>query len=544
MAAEDEDEVGPPPDGIVTGIPIGYQTRMFLERGAPMGQQRTEAVRAARNLLGAGVGVDETIGRILGALDGCTQDPTSLWTYAHVAHMVADLASKPAPPPQPFVKGEIIIDTGVGKVEAEPEAGDGTFRFAFPEQDVVIEVSQVVVSSRGTFGWVRVLLGGGDLSAVECELRTAQGVQSMWRYFEQWEQWGPKPWRQMLEVARKGVIEARKKGSGIVWMDELERVDRPMLRISPLIINGHLNVIFATGGSGKSLLMLLLTILTQEGRSHAGLTVVPGNVLYLDWEQGEDGTLETLEALAAGIGSGKRFAYLRCTSTLVEMAEEIGRLIIEHDVEVVMVDSLTFALGGDKNDAQTVTAGTNAMRLWREGTTVVALDHVAREEKGRKRMDPFGSIFVRNAARNLLKIEAWMDPDAHVLHQVIEQTKTNKGVLPAFGLKYTFQPESFDPTRILVEREDPPFDVASKVAEKTMAEKLEEAPKRQEVYLFLRQHSKQDWSKSMIAQSTGIADSTVKSSLNWLLAEGMIYERKGAGSVPNKYGAVGLVDTL
>jgi len=461
------EEEKPPAIPVTRTVPVGYRTRIFLERGAPIGVQRIEAVRAARNLLGAGYDVEVVAAKIWDALEVSPYDPErGPWTWDEVYRMVADVASKPAPPLPPWETGTLIVDTGhtavpLGDVE-HAETDTGTFTFWFAAYDTVLEISQVVATPRGTTGWVRALIGGAEVAAAECELRTAQGVLVMHRFFEVFQGDKTVPWVAMLEHARRHVIRARRTGGTPVRMSAIKVPERPRLRVSPLIVNGELNVIFGMGGCGKSLLMQLLASLIQEGRSHAGLTVEPGNVLYLDWEQGGEDARETLDALARGIGGHGNYLYMRCTGTLVEMAEEIGRIIHEQDIDVVMIDSLTFALAGDKNDAQTVTAGTNAMRLWREGTTVIALDHQAKQQGRQKPEGPFGSVFVRNAARNMLQIDAYMDADAHILHQVIEQRKTNKGMLPKIGLAYVFEPESFAPERIRVELEEPPFDIATK----------------------------------------------------------------------------------
>lgn len=536
------DDQEPEPLTYVAGEPgemrLGFKARIFLERGADESDtQRNQALAASRNLLAIGMDAGEVVEQIWTALEMSPQlDAGRPWLKKDAEKIVANIAKSPPTPMKPMEPaGELIIDTGV-MVDSPTE--DEGFRFSFPKQRVVLEVSRVVVTSQVMRAWVRAEVGGEEVGAAECELRTSAGASGMWRFFEKWD--AALPWAQMLEKARREVLKARREGGTVLSIGDVGAPERTRLRVAPLIVNRHLNVIFATGGSGKSLLMLLLASLVQEGRAHAGMTVEPGNVLYLDWEQGAEDAKGTLDALAAGMGGFGSFSYMRCTSTLVEMAEEIGRIIVERDIAVVMIDSLTFALGGDKNDAQTVTAGTNAMRLWREGTTTVALDHIAKPERGKARTDPFGSVFVRNAARNLLKIEAWMDVENHELHQVIEQMKTNKGVLPVFGLKYTFEPESFNPSAIFVQEENPPFDIeAQKVRDKPIAEKVARAPQRQKVYVLIKTAADRMWSKTSVAEALGISPETARSALIWLTEEGMLYEVKGSGTSPNTYGTTG-----
>ena len=520
-------------------IPVGYRTRMFVERGALIGAQRTEAVRATRNLLGAGLDEDEAAEAIWRGLRASPWDQANPWTYEDAVAIVRDLASKPAPPPPPFESMEVILDgrqadpAPIGLTVIEKD-GD-VYRAEFPGHDVVIEISRVVATARATLGWVRVLDGGAELCAVEAELRSAQGVLLAWRFFEPW---GPKPWREMLEQARRIVLAERRTAGVPVRMDAVQLSERPRLRISPVIVNAALNIVFAAGGSGKSMLLGLWALLVQAGRMHAGMTVEPGNVLYLDWEQDAEESKMTLDALAAGIGveAAPRHLYMRCVGPLVDIAEDIGRLIVEYDIAVVMIDSLTFALGGDKNDSQSVMAGLGAMRRWRAGLTVIALDHVSKADRKSAGGTTIGSIMVENTAWNLLRVLAWMDTEEHVLHQVLKQTKQNKGVIGDFGLKYTFYPTSMDPEVIFVEREDPPFDVEAKMKEEGTPGVLDAtAPQRQAVHDYVRLHPDRMWSRSALTEALNLHKETVRKALDRLVVDGKLGVQKGSGNVPHLY---------
>ena len=216
------------------------------------------------------------------------------------------------------------------------------------------------------------------------------------------------------------------------------------------------------------------------------------------------------------------------------MAEETGRLIQQHSIDVVMIDSLTFALGGDKGDAQSVLAGMTAMRSWPDRVTTLALDHVSKADKRTSGGSPIGSVFVENTARNLIRVSAWMDAEEHVLHQVLTQTKQNKGVVPVMGLKYTFEPESLNPTVIHVELEDPPFDVEGMLKEE---EKGPRAPKRDAVLAYIRSVSDRLVTISDIEDGTKISRETIRTALGKLVKSGEIYEVKHGSGRASTYGS-------
>lgn len=102
----------PSRNGTVAGVstppsmlPVSKQALDFVANGAPIGQQRDRAVRAARSYLGAGYSVQETADAIWRGLQvSPIGDPSKLWTYQNALKIVQDLASNPAPPPAPLRK--------------------------------------------------------------------------------------------------------------------------------------------------------------------------------------------------------------------------------------------------------------------------------------------------------------------------------------------------------------------------------------------------------------------------------------------------------
>jgi len=236
---------------------------------------------------------------------------------------------------------------------------------------------------------------------------------------------------------------------------------------------------------------------------------------------------------------------MKPSGTLVEVAGEIRESIIKLGIEVVIVDSLTYALGGDKNDMQSVLAGLAAFRQWPEGITIIAIDHVTKDDSRRSgARGPIGSVFVENTSRNCIRVLGWQDPETGDLHQLLRQTKQNKGMIGDYGLVYHFSPDTMNPDAITVEREDPPFDVEAKLSEKpapvekTVEEKAAQGPQRQAVYAFVKEHPERFWTVSGVAERTKISTNTVRSAVTWLLNEGLLIEgSKATGSRAATFGA-------
>jgi hypothetical protein len=80
-----------------TTLPLGKRALFFVAQGAAMGQQRPEAVAAARNYLSAGYSVEDTAAALMRGFTASQQDPERLWTLVDATAIAADLASRPAP---------------------------------------------------------------------------------------------------------------------------------------------------------------------------------------------------------------------------------------------------------------------------------------------------------------------------------------------------------------------------------------------------------------------------------------------------------------
>jgi hypothetical protein len=79
-------------------LPIGKRALRFIAFGAPSGEQRLEALAAARNLLANGLDVDSTSAKLFQGMVNCSNNPDEPWTYDDALAIAADLASRPAPP--------------------------------------------------------------------------------------------------------------------------------------------------------------------------------------------------------------------------------------------------------------------------------------------------------------------------------------------------------------------------------------------------------------------------------------------------------------
>jgi hypothetical protein len=194
--------------------------------------------------------------------------------------------------------------------------------------------------------------------------------------------------------------------SGIVPLFGFSKPTPREWTVSGWVPEGYTTILAADGGSGKSFIAMFAAVCVATGRAFLGRSVKRGRVLYADFELDADEQKRRLWAVLHGMGLTPeaesitdRLHYFRPSCSLADGgADEIAAAAREVGASLVILDSLTIALGGDAMDQATAT---NAMNALRDCGTVLALDHVssAGARGAAKDARPFGSVFKRNLAR-------------------------------------------------------------------------------------------------------------------------------------------------
>ena len=234
----------------------------------------------------------------------------------------------------------------------------------------------------------------------------------------------------------------------IVGLQEPKR-ERPAYQVWPLLPSRQPTIIYGQGGIGKSWLALYLCALVDHGLTLNGLNADVGNSLYVDWETDRD----TLEARAWAIKRGEPeiddgwgLRYQSAQGPLVDWIDTLAGYVEAEKFDLVVIDSVGLALGGDANDAQTVLAFFGALRQL-EATTLL-VDHMTKGPDSQER-GAFGSVYKRNSARSVWEMRQAADGE---LNMGLYHRKANDSRLaPSLGLSleiiedddYTIQSASF-----------------------------------------------------------------------------------------------------
>jgi len=158
--------------------------------------------------------------------------------------------------------------------------------------------------------------------------------------------------------------------------------------IQPIIPRNQLVVIFAPGGTGKSLLALYIAAGLATGRNLFGHDNKPISVLYMDYEMQQAQLYERLTAM--GYSNKTDLSLLHYASLppigsldKPEGAKQICDLARQCQAELVIIDTFSRAVEGAENDADTVRNfyRWTAINLKAERRSLLRIDHAGKDLK-------------------------------------------------------------------------------------------------------------------------------------------------------------------
>lgn len=244
---------------------------------------------------------------------------------------------------------------------------------------------------------------------------------------------------------------------------------RPRFMLFPFLESSGDTILFADGGSGKSTIALLMGVMVATGCPLLPNTVIneTGNVLYLDYEADDITHAERLTAVRNAfdppleIPEGSMI-YKRMYAPLHEAVDDLLRYIGEHEIKLVIVDSLGRARGGAPEGSEETLRVFNA--LARLQVPRLLIDHLSKDAifNGNGNSRPIGSIYTHNNARltwSLTAAESHLEDQPGYGYHAIQMInhKNNNGRLHgrrSYSLTY-YNDDAERLTQIYVSEIDP-----------------------------------------------------------------------------------------
>ena len=260
------------------------------------------------------------------------------------------------------------------------------------------------------------------------------------------------PWDDVVEQLCVLVLKAHREGEPVLALDLLPETGPIVPLIAPLLYANEPTLLYGFGGSGKSMVAAYLGLLLAAGLEdeRTRLHATPHQVLYLDYETDEHEVRRRLSAFLPGVGltALPRLYYRRCAQPLATEVNDLQALIVEHQIDFLIVDSIGFASAGEFEKGDVAVGYFRALRQL--GVSSLSLDHLAKSQTPGVAGTAFGSIYKMNCARSAWEIKKAEDNEDDALSVGLFHRKHNSGRLSApVGLRF-----EFDGGHVIVRRED------------------------------------------------------------------------------------------
>lgn len=312
-------------------------------------------------------------------------------------------------------------------------------------------------------------------------------------------------WRNVIDRFCVEVEKRDDDAEPLMWIGRLPAPIDGGFLVEGILERGQNNSVHGDGSVGKSWIGLALAFSVT-----AGIEVIPGyrpliqgNVLYLDWETDWAVHNARVQQIARGLGvEPPEIGYLRMDSPFSDNVERIMSYIQEHNIVLIIVDSIEAAMAGSIAPGASQNEGPSKINrsLRRLGKiTSFLIDHISSEQAQQKDVarKAYGSIFKRNWVRLSFQLKQTREPAADGLnHLGLFCAKRNNG-------------KEFDPVGLRWEIND---EVCRWEREDIDDPELEQAlPTAERIAAYIRREGPSQ--PSGIAEGTGLTGGSVRSML-------------------------------
>lgn len=213
-------------------------------------------------------------------------------------------------------------------------------------------------------------------------------------------------WGEMLETVSLHALRLLESGEPVqeLWTSDEDFQPTEFL-VNPIVLKDHPTIIFGEKGVGKSTIALTLAAclclpwhdnplgLEIENKTH--------NVLLLDWEQSKSVVGWSLKELQRGMSLPVfHILYRRCYQTLAKDLDQIQNHINETGADVLIIDSMALACGGELKEAAAALGFYSALRQL--DTTSIIIGQTSKDDSREKKV--FGSTFFEYLARAVWEV--------------------------------------------------------------------------------------------------------------------------------------------
>lgn len=251
-------------------------------------------------------------------------------------------------------------------------------------------------------------------------------------------------WKEIFDYLSQKVQELARLGDGYVEVFPEEDTPAPEQLLQGIIYRGVQNIIFGEKGVNKSTLAYLLGIcVTLPWTDNPLDLAVPGRsikTLVLDWETDQPIFRYYMSRLQRGMNVPVcSLFYRRCALPLVDDIEAIQRHIEETGAELLIIDSLGAAAGGERGElrgAESALLFNAALRKLKVTSLIIAQTRKGDDDR---KKTIYGSTYFTYYARNIFELCQGVDDFGDTVHLALFHRECNLGrKMPAVGLRIMY----------------------------------------------------------------------------------------------------------
>jgi len=255
-------------------------------------------------------------------------------------------------------------------------------------------------------------------------------------------------WYAILEQTCFQIVGRVRRGEPVVELWGEAEAKRPEYLINPLTIKGYPNVLFGDPGSFKSALAVVFSAIVTLPWIDNPLQLPPPGTptpcLYLDWETDNSTVNWTFARIRKGHGlTGFPIHHRFCSVPLAQDIDALQRIVSDCEAQMVIIDSLTMAAGGDLKEPAPATQFFGALRQMK--CTSLILAHNAKDDgQQKKTRSVFGSQVFTAQARNIWEAKKVQDVGEDEIDLGLFHRKAPPFAKfsPAIGMHVTFTEDS------------------------------------------------------------------------------------------------------
>ena len=295
----------------------------------------------------------------------------------------------------------------------EIETQIGGYLFVWDEAGISVKVGRLDVHKDGRVtGELTITNGNAILMPASTfnfssdRTRTITSTQLNKKYCKAQDDWD---WVELFDYLGHKVQELAKQGEPVLDIAADENAPAPEFMLEPMIYRNQSNIIYGEKGVSKSTLayaMGMVMATAWEGNPlELAVPDKPVIPLVLDWETDEATFRYYLSRLKRGMNSPPvSMYYRRCRLPLVDEIEEIEKHIHSTKANILIIDSLAMAAGGESGElkgAQSALSFNVALRKLNITSCIIAQTSKSTDNEHKT---IFGSTMFTYYARNILEL--------------------------------------------------------------------------------------------------------------------------------------------